>query len=159
MLCSPSRPRPGSRAAFSLVEIILALGVISFAIVAILGMFPVAVQAATESQEETQAALIARGLFEQVTSQTGATRKVTIGPLDNSNSKTKTLTLSTAQTDVALGGFNSDTEPSDAPNARYKVTGTTAAATNIPGSKLCQLTLTVKTPTRSYPFTTIVSYE
>ena len=49
--------------AFSLVEIVLAVGIISFALVGILGMFPVALDAATRSREETQAAFIARSIY------------------------------------------------------------------------------------------------
>ncbi len=159
MSCFKQAFKARAQAAFSLVEIILALGVISFAIVAILGMFPVAVRAATESQEETQAALIARGLFEQIATQTGATRKITIGPLDQAN-VSKTLNLSSPPPQpIELGGFNSDTEQTDAQNARYKVTATIAPATANPATKLAQVTFTIKTPTRSYPFTTLVSYE
>jgi type II secretory pathway pseudopilin PulG len=54
------------QAAFSLIEIILALGIISFALVGILGLFPVAIDAAADSQHETQAALIARSIFDQL---------------------------------------------------------------------------------------------
>lgn len=48
---------------FSLVEITLAIGIAAFALVAILGMFPVAMKAATESRHETQATFIAQSLF------------------------------------------------------------------------------------------------
>jgi type II secretory pathway pseudopilin PulG len=65
--------------AFSLIEIVLAVGVISFALVGILGLFPVALQTATSSQRETQAALIARSIFSDLESETGAKRYVFIG--------------------------------------------------------------------------------
>lgn len=55
--------------AFSLIEIVIALGVISFALVAILGMFPVAMKASRESQEETRTAAIAQLVFSQLRSQ------------------------------------------------------------------------------------------
>lgn len=48
---------------FSLVEVVLALGVIAFAIVGIMGLFPVAMRAAQESQRETRATLIARQIL------------------------------------------------------------------------------------------------
>jgi len=51
------------RTAFSLIEIVLALGIISFALVGIMGLFPVALKSALESQRETRAAYIARQLF------------------------------------------------------------------------------------------------
>jgi prepilin-type N-terminal cleavage/methylation domain-containing protein len=59
-------PLSRSRAGFSLIEIILAVAVIAFALTAILGLFPVAVGAATDSQRETQAALIARSILDQL---------------------------------------------------------------------------------------------
>lgn len=48
---------------FSLIEIVLAVGIISFALVGILGLFPVALEAAAESQAETQAAFIAQQIY------------------------------------------------------------------------------------------------
>ena len=50
-------------AAFSLIEIVLALGIISFALVGIMGLFPVAMKSAQESQRETRAAQIAMQIF------------------------------------------------------------------------------------------------
>lgn len=46
--------------AFSLIEVVAALAVTTFAIVGILGLVPVALQSARASQDETQATLIAR---------------------------------------------------------------------------------------------------
>lgn len=57
-----------SQRAFSLVEIALALGVVGFALVAILGMVPVAVESARESRAETRATFIARSLIETLQS-------------------------------------------------------------------------------------------
>ena len=48
---------------FSLVEVVLALGVIAFAIVGIIGLLPVAMQAALEAQRETRATFIAQKIF------------------------------------------------------------------------------------------------
>lgn len=56
-------PSRGTQSGFSLIEVVLAIGVIAFALVGILGMFPVAMDAATTSQRETHAALIARTLI------------------------------------------------------------------------------------------------
>lgn len=56
-------PRRSRISAFSLIEIVLAVGIISFALVGILGLFPVALQAAAQSREETQAAFIARAIY------------------------------------------------------------------------------------------------
>jgi type II secretory pathway pseudopilin PulG len=55
--------------AFSLVEVVLAIGVISFAIVAILGMFPVSSQTSHISQGETRATHIAEDVFAAISTQ------------------------------------------------------------------------------------------
>lgn len=57
--------------AFSLIEIVLALGIISFAIVGIMGLFPAAMKSAQESQRETRAALIARQIFSDLKTHAG----------------------------------------------------------------------------------------
>lgn len=59
-----------SRRGFSLVEVVLALGVISFAIVAILGVFPVGLNTSHSAQDETRAPQIAQTIFATLTSQT-----------------------------------------------------------------------------------------
>jgi len=55
-------------AAFSLIEIVIAIAIVAFALVAIIGMFPVALKSAKESQQETQAALIGRQIIEGIKS-------------------------------------------------------------------------------------------
>ena len=49
--------------AFSLVEVVLALGVIAIAITAILGVFPVALTTGHSAQDETRAAQIAQSIL------------------------------------------------------------------------------------------------
>lgn len=56
-------------AAFSLVEIVLALGMVAFAIVAILGVLPVGLQTSHGAQNDTRAALIAQAVFASLASQ------------------------------------------------------------------------------------------
>lgn len=56
---SPNR-KPDGTAAFTLIEIVLAIGIMSFALVGILGLFPVALETARDSKSETQVALLAR---------------------------------------------------------------------------------------------------
>ena len=46
-----------------MIEITVALAIISFALVAIMGLFPVAMKNATESQRETRATFIAQSIF------------------------------------------------------------------------------------------------
>jgi type II secretory pathway pseudopilin PulG len=64
------RPRLLPRHAFSLVEVVLALGIISFAIVAIIGVFPVGLSTGRSAQEETRAPQIAQTIFAALASQT-----------------------------------------------------------------------------------------
>jgi len=82
----------------------LAVGVISFALVGIIGLFPVAMQSALDSQRETQVAFIARSLFSElqrvnedeayitVTSDGNAGRQ----PLDDGNLVTVDLSTSSS---------------------------------------------------------------
>lgn len=71
--------RPGD-SGFSLIEITLAIGVIAFALVAILGLFPVAARSAVESQRETRAALIAQQIFADLRAADGSNRFLVTGP-------------------------------------------------------------------------------
>jgi len=65
---------------FSLVEVVLALGVIAFALVGIMGLFPVAMRSAQESQRETRATLIAQQIFSDLRASTGTNRLIVRGP-------------------------------------------------------------------------------
>jgi type II secretory pathway pseudopilin PulG len=65
------------RAAFSLIEIVLALGIISFALVGIMGLFPVAMKSAQESQRETRSAHIAQQIFSDLALESSF---IAIGP-------------------------------------------------------------------------------
>ncbi len=68
MTSSPvSRSKVAS--AFSLVEVVLALGVVAFAIVAILGAFPAALKTGHSAQDETRAAQIAQDILTSLASQ------------------------------------------------------------------------------------------
>jgi len=57
------------RHAFSLAEVVLALGVIAIAIVAILGVFPVALSTGHSAQDATRAPHIAQAIISSVASQ------------------------------------------------------------------------------------------
>jgi uncharacterized protein (TIGR02598 family) len=58
-----------SRGAFSLVEVVLALGIISFAIVAILGVFPLGLQTGHSSEDDTRSTQIAQNVLNAMASQ------------------------------------------------------------------------------------------
>jgi hypothetical protein len=59
------RPQGGGyrRAAFSLVEVVIALGIITVGVTAVLGLFPTALQTGHSAQDETRAAHIAQSVF------------------------------------------------------------------------------------------------
>ncbi len=57
------------QSAFSLVEVVLALGVISFAIVAILGVIPIGLATSHSAQDETRAPQIAQNVFGSLVAQ------------------------------------------------------------------------------------------
>jgi len=59
----PSTPRPSRGAAFSLTEVVIALGIFAVSMVGILALFPVASSAGRESSEETQAAILAQTIL------------------------------------------------------------------------------------------------
>ena len=77
--------RPNLTQAFSLVEVVIALGIVSFAIVAVMGMLPLAWKTGRESLSETDATHIARRIFSELQYGSGANRTVSI------NSTTGTL--------------------------------------------------------------------
>lgn len=65
---------------FSLVEIVVALAIISFALVAIIGLFPVAMSAAKEGRNETRAASIAQLIFGQLRTHDPKQKALPLGP-------------------------------------------------------------------------------
>lgn len=160
-------PKPSrSDAAFSLIEIILAIAVIAFALTAILGMFPVAVSAATDSQRETQAALIARSIFDQLQARTTtSTRSFTLdtsasGTSDPSSLKQTDIELSTPHTYSNIAILDSNSKPVssvDDPLMTYKV-DIAVAPLPAPNEKLSQVTITVNTRSKGtkYFFTTFI---
>ena len=58
-----------ARAGFSLAEIVVALGVTSFALLAILGLFPIGLQSERASGQETRANHLAEQVFSTLRSQ------------------------------------------------------------------------------------------
>jgi uncharacterized protein (TIGR02598 family) len=56
-------------AGFSLLEVVIALGIITFGIVAVLAVFPAALQTGHSAQDETRAAHIAQSVFGSLVAQ------------------------------------------------------------------------------------------
>jgi len=152
------------RTAFSLIEIVLALGIISFALVGIIGLFPVAMKSALESQRETRAAHIAQQIFTDLSSLSGTNRFLITG----TNFSTDRITVNLSSSDpippvyfdaegYAMGNIA-------AVDATY---GATVLITpNNPISGLAQVQTTVSTPTAaaetnrsSYTFVTLMNTQ
>jgi Tfp pilus assembly protein PilV len=70
------RSAPG----FSLVEVTIAIGIFAFVIVAILGLFPVALRQRSDAALETRAVLVAQQIFESIRSSP-STNRVYLPPL------------------------------------------------------------------------------
>jgi Tfp pilus assembly protein PilV len=65
------------QAGFSLVEVTLAIGIIAFALVAILGLIPVAENSAREATEDTKTSLIGQDVFVRVRASLNSTASFT----------------------------------------------------------------------------------
>jgi len=92
MIGGPISQRLGT--AFSLVEVVIALGIVSFAVLAIVGMLPMALKSAQESMRETDATLIAQRIFAELKTGSGANRTV----IKDTNTNSQTISLSANST-------------------------------------------------------------
>lgn len=75
----------GRQRGFSLVEVVIALGVIAFAIVAILGVVPTGLRTSAGAQDETRAAQIAQAVLSTLASQAQTQFNNVKLPLDDSS--------------------------------------------------------------------------
>ena len=68
-----------------MVEVVVALGIISFSVIAIIGMLPVALKSSHDGMRETDATLIAQRIFSELKTGSGGNRSVTTDPGGISN--------------------------------------------------------------------------
>lgn len=68
---------------FSLVEVVVALGIVSFSLVGILSMFPVALDTATDSKNETRVTFIAQSIFSDLQFSPGTNACVMLRQVSN----------------------------------------------------------------------------
>ncbi len=88
---------------FSLVEAALSLAILSFAIVAMIGLFPVALQTARESNAETRATLIARRIVDEIQSLPATNISLVRGAsVTNASSRITGFDLSSSFSSVLL---------------------------------------------------------
>lgn len=98
-MTSPAlRPPPflARTAAFSLTEVVVALGIFAVSMVGVLALFPVASSTGRESAEETQATILAQMILDEIrdsATQRGSSQSYTISGPDTSKT-TDWLTIS-----------------------------------------------------------------
>jgi uncharacterized protein (TIGR02598 family) len=97
--------------AFSLVEVVLALGVVSFAIVAILGVLPIGLQTSKSGQDETRAAQIAQAVLASIASQAPSQFDNVLVPLNDDSNSTVPLHLNTGETATLYADNNGKLTP------------------------------------------------
>ena len=112
------RPYPRPVIAFSLVEVVLALGLISFALISMIGLFGVGLKTGKESVEYTQAGNLASALLLSCRAATNTANGTTF-PIPFTN-------VATAQTDTKVVGIQGTTltnglPPYDIYNLKYTV--------------------------------------
>ena len=100
----PHPLRASRGAAFSLTEVVIALGVATVAFTSIIALFPLGLSMSKESYEETQAALLAQAIIADLSDQTSSTdgkliQKTGSNAMGAANYETIPMTASSEGTD------------------------------------------------------------
>jgi uncharacterized protein (TIGR02598 family) len=152
--------------AFSLVEVVIALGIVSFAVLAIVGMLPVAMKSAQESMRETDATLIAQRIFSELRTGSGVNRTIT----KDTNGGTNTLLLTAHNSTNNFFCFKEDgtvrTNATTAPaNADYDFYAQVSVFTNTGVANLSRVQIDIAAPAAAPPtarttnsFTTLIGF-
>ena len=150
---------------FSLVEVVIALGIVSFAVLAIVGMMPMALKSAQESMRETDSTLIAQRIFSELRTGSGGNRSITT----DTNSGTQAINLSADSTNKFLG-FKENGEvngftTSGAQNANLDFYAQISVFTNTGVSNLSRVQIDITAPAAAPPtarttnsFTTLIGF-
>ncbi len=148
---NPDNPAyPVKRSAFSLIEVVLALAVIAFAITGIMGLFPVALKSAQESQRETRATFIAQQIFNDLKASPRTNLLISTGSdlLDSGNFVTPRPSFTNAWSNIvsfdlagAPIGVGTNTE------AIYLAS--VSSTPNTPVSGLARVQVDVETPAQA----------
>lgn len=136
---------------FSLVEVVIALGIVSFAVLAIVGMMPMALKSAQESMRETDATLIAQRIFSELKTGSGGNRTVT----KDTNNSSQMISLSADSTNNFLafnGNGTVQTNATAAPaNADYDYFAQISVFTNTGVSNLSRVQIDITAPAAAPP--------
>jgi uncharacterized protein (TIGR02598 family) len=158
---------------FSLIEVVLALGVIAFALVGIMGLFPVAMKSAQESQRETRATLIAQQIFSDLRVASGTHRMYVRGPSPTNSSWVVTnFSLATdnnaaflAYDQAGSGLTNNLTSANPVTDPSAIFLATIAVDTNTGTANLSRVQATIEAPAAApsanrtkYTFVTLMNY-
>lgn len=165
-----SRPRQTQVLGFSLIEIIVAMGILTFSLVGLLALFPVALSTASDSKAETRVTQIAQSVFADLSASTLTNASLIVGPnlavdidrgLDLSQSQT--LYLSYHGDGTCVGKLTAgDYTDGVAGKGEFFLKLTSAPILPTTSLALSTLTLSVETPARApalkrkkYTFVTI----
>ncbi|MCX6972135.1 MAG: prepilin-type N-terminal cleavage/methylation domain-containing protein [Verrucomicrobia bacterium] len=158
---------------FSLIEVVLALGVIAFALVGIMGLFPVAMRSAQESQRETRATLIAQQIFSDLRVASGTNRMYVRGPSPTNSSwivtnfslATDSNTAFLAYDQTGSGLTNNLNSANSATNPAAIFLATITVDTNTGTANLSRVQATIEAPAAApsanrtkYTFVTLMNY-
>ncbi len=106
---------------FSLAEVVIALGVITVGIVAVLGVFPAALQTGHSAQDETRAAHIAQSVFGSLVAQ-ASSQFSNVQLVLSDGSRASGINLTTSATPaLALYADNDGKLTQDATTATYAI--------------------------------------
>jgi Tfp pilus assembly protein PilV len=121
MKCFAIYGRGGRTRGFSLAEVVIALGVITVGIVAVLGVFPAALQTGHSAQDETRAAHIAQSVFGGLVAQAPSQFSGVQFLLSDGVTRSPSINLTTSSSYTLYGG-NDGQLTNSAANATYAIT-------------------------------------
>ena len=147
----PTSPAsPVKISAFSLIEVVLALAVIAFAITGIMGLFPVALKSAQESQRETRATFIAQQIFNDLKASPRTNLLIATGTnlLDAANFVSPRPSFTNAWSNtVSFDLSGTPIGPGSDPGAIYLAS--VSSTPNTPVSGLARVQVDVETPAQA----------
>jgi uncharacterized protein (TIGR02598 family) len=137
--------------AFSLVEVVIALSIISFAVIAIVGMLPVALKSSQNSMRETDATLIAQRIFSELKTGSGGNRSVTTDPSGTLNQTINLAANSTNYLAFTQDGTVQTHTNTPTPNPSYDFYAQISVFTNTGISNLSRIQIEITYPPSAPP--------
>lgn len=144
-----------------MIEVVLALGVVSFALVAIMGLFPMALKSAQESQRQTRATQIAQQIFTDLRAFPPANTLIAT----NTNIASAQIRFSLTNSTTRQVSYTYDGVPMGGGNVSGAVfSAEIKVAPNIPSQNLTTISALIETPPggayrSKYYFSTVLSQK